>query len=61
MKTKILNVGTLARLKVFGKPDNLFCDLYLPLETWKTLVKALNGNRLTVVLRFEGEDNTRIT
>jgi hypothetical protein len=60
-KEDLLNIETKAKLKVFGKLDNLFIDLYLPLEIWKKLVKTLNGNRLNdVVLRFEGEDNTKI-
>jgi hypothetical protein len=60
-KEDILNVETKAKLKIFGKLDNLYIDLYLPLEIWKKLVKTLNGNRLNdVVLRFEGEDNTKI-
>ena len=33
-------------------------DLYLPLEEWKKLVKQLGNNKLTVALRFEGEDGT---
>jgi len=57
---EILNVNTIARLKVFGRPNNLFVDLYLPEEVWMKLVKALDGNRLTVTLRFEGEDGTKI-
>jgi hypothetical protein len=57
---EILNVDTVARLKVYGRPNNLFVDLYVPPKIWEKLVKALDGNRLTVALRFEGEDGTKI-
>lgn len=30
-------------------------DLYIPLKQWQELTRKLHGNRLTVVLRIQGE------
>lgn len=43
---------TKAILRITGIRHNLFIDLYLPEDVWKKLVKQLNSNRLTVVLRM---------
>ena len=51
-------IDSLVRLKVSRKLDSV--DLYVPEPVWKELTKRLDGNKLTVALRFEGEDGTTI-
>ena len=51
-------INTISRLRVSSNLE--FVDLYLPVEVWEKLTKRINGNKLTVALRIDGEDGITI-